>query len=176
MQSGEGITPRSQSRKLQGWELNSDLMLKPMCLHPSTPWCSRESGTWRRLLPGDSTHLCRCARPPPVGSPGGSSTGRSHRCWRIPGCSAGPHTRSHLWGHRLLVMVGPPSPEIRAGPQFTGALSPEIIRSSVLCSQQRISGSRPGKSRGWQGAGDRGRAGRGANRGGHRHSESPRGA
>ena len=35
-----------------------------------------------------------------AGNRGDSSTGRSHRRWRTPGCKGWPHTRWHLPGHR----------------------------------------------------------------------------
>lgn len=53
------------------------------------------SASWKGPW-AEQPHLCRCARLRPAGSPGGSSTGRSRRCWRTLGCSAVPHTRSHL--------------------------------------------------------------------------------
>lgn len=71
-----GVSPRP----LRGL---SSLTLRETCLR---------RGTWAE----EERYLRRCAHPRPAGSPAGSSSGRSRRCWRTPGCSAGPHTRSRL--------------------------------------------------------------------------------
>lgn len=67
-------------------------------------------------------YLCRYARPRPAGSRACSSTGRSRRCWRIPGCSAGPHTRSHLCTDRPEVTEEPTRTRAGTGVSLTWSL------------------------------------------------------
>lgn len=91
--------------------------------HPGS-WVCGTGGPPRREPQAEGRYPCRCARLQPAGIPGGSSTGRSRRCWRTPGCSAGPRTHSHLlvecWGSRGVLVA----PEVRAKGPAHPALSP----------------------------------------------------
>ena len=87
------------------------------------------SASGRGPRAGQGRYLCRCAHPRPAGSPAGSSTGRSRRCWRTPGCSAGPHTRSRLRTDR---------PEVTEEPTRTRAGTEVSLTWSLLLRDHRV--------------------------------------
>ena len=130
-------SPRPGARKPRGRDATAAPTLRPLCVRSiPSPRRGLSSLAHGAVPPGGGPgrarggrYLCRCARPRPAGSPAGSSTGRSRRCWRTPGCSAGPHTRSHLRTDR---------PKVTEEPAQTSAGTEVSLMWSLLSRDHRV--------------------------------------